>query len=85
MRGRLHGLRWAAIRATAEELYRFARYAGIMSEHDRKYLMKRLSRYEFFERGQAVTGHKTLTMVQKYRAQANQRAASKRAQQRRDR
>jgi integrase len=34
---------------------------------------------------QAVTGHKTLSMVQKYRAQANQRAASKRAQQRRDR
>lgn len=34
---------------------------------------------------QAVTGHKTLTMVQKYRAQANQRAASKRAQQRRGR
>lgn len=34
---------------------------------------------------QAVTGHKTLAMVQKYRAQANQRAASKRAQQRRDR
>ncbi|MCL1629625.1 tyrosine-type recombinase/integrase [Roseibaca sp. V10] len=34
---------------------------------------------------QAVTGHKTLSMVQKYRAQANQRAASKRAQQRRGR
>ena len=34
---------------------------------------------------QAVTGHKTLKMVQKYRAQANQRAASKRAQQKRDR
>lgn len=33
---------------------------------------------------QSVTGHKTLEMVQKYRAQANQKAASKRAQQKRD-
>ncbi|WP_231119266.1 tyrosine-type recombinase/integrase [Rhodovulum sp. MB263] len=29
---------------------------------------------------QAVTGHKTLSMVQKYTAQANQKAASRRAQ-----
>jgi integrase len=34
---------------------------------------------------QAVTGHKTLAMVQKYRAQASQKAASKRAQERRNR
>jgi len=34
---------------------------------------------------QAVTGHKSLEMVRKYRKQANQTAASKRAQQRRDR
>jgi integrase len=34
---------------------------------------------------QAVTGHKTLAMVQKYRAQASQKAAGKRAQERRDR
>jgi integrase len=33
---------------------------------------------------QAVTGHKTLSMVQKYRAQANQKSASKRAQKRRE-
>ena len=33
---------------------------------------------------QAVTGHKTLEMVQKYRAQANQRLLSKSGQQRRD-
>jgi integrase len=33
---------------------------------------------------QAVTGHKTLSMVQKYRAQASQRLASKRAQDRRE-
>ena len=32
---------------------------------------------------QAVTGHKTLAMVQKYRSRANQRAASKAAQERR--
>lgn len=29
---------------------------------------------------QSVTGHKTLAMVQKYRSQANQKRASKRAQ-----
>lgn len=34
---------------------------------------------------QADTGHKTLAMVQKHRAQANQKDATKRAQQRRDR
>ncbi|WP_295317408.1 tyrosine-type recombinase/integrase, partial [Roseobacter sp.] len=34
---------------------------------------------------QAVTGHKTLEMVRKYRAQRDQRAASKRAQQKRNR
>lgn len=34
---------------------------------------------------QAVTGHKTLTMVQKYRGHANQKLASKRGQQRRER
>lgn len=34
---------------------------------------------------QSVTGHKTLAMVQKYRAQANQKAASKRAQSARER
>ena len=34
---------------------------------------------------QAVTGHATLEMVQKYRARRDQRVASKRAQQQRDR
>ena len=34
---------------------------------------------------QSVTGHKTLAMVQKYRAQADQKKNSKRAQQRRNR
>ena len=34
---------------------------------------------------QAVTGHKTRAMVQKYRGQADQKAASKRAQSRRER
>ncbi|WP_406736449.1 tyrosine recombinase XerC [Thioclava sp. GXIMD4215] len=33
---------------------------------------------------QAVTGHKTLAMVQKYRAQANQKRASQQAQERRE-
>lgn len=52
LRIRPHGIRWATMRATVEELYRFARYTEVTSEDDRKYLMKRLSRYEFFERGQ---------------------------------
>lgn len=34
---------------------------------------------------QSVTGHKTLAMVQKYRAQANQKEPSKRARERRSR
>ncbi len=34
---------------------------------------------------QSVTGHKTLAMVQKYRAQASQKTASRRAQERRER
>ena len=33
---------------------------------------------------QAVTGHRTLEMAQKYTARANQKAASKRARERRD-
>jgi hypothetical protein len=54
-----------------EELYRFARYTGITSQDDRRYLMKRLSRYEFFERGQDAlkftalleTGNTTLSVL----------------------
>lgn len=71
LRIRPHGIRWATMRATVEELYRFARYTGITSPDDRKYLMKRLSRYQFFERGQDAlkftalleTGNTTLSVL----------------------
>jgi len=71
LRARPRGIRWATLRATAEELYRFARYTGITSQDDRRYLMKRLSRYEFFERGQDAlkfsalleTGNTTLSVL----------------------
>lgn len=71
LRARDHGIRWATMRATAEELYRFSRYIGTLSEDDCRYLMKRLSRYEFFERGQDAlkftalleTGNTTLSVL----------------------
>lgn len=71
LRARPRGIRWATLRATVEELYRFARYTGITSQDDRRYLMKRLSRYEFFEQGQDAlkfsalleTGNTTLSVL----------------------
>ena len=71
LRARPNGIRWATMRATVEELHRFVRYAGITSEYDQQYLMKRLSRYEFFERGQDAlkftallnTGNTTLSVL----------------------
>ena len=71
LRARPRGIRWATMRATAEELYRFARYIGTVAEGDQKYLMKRLSRYEFFEKGQDAlkftalleTGNTTLSVL----------------------
>lgn len=71
LRARPRGIRWATLRATVEELYRLDRYAGITTEDDRKYLMKRLSRYEFFEKGQHAlkfaalleTGNTTLSVL----------------------
>lgn len=71
LRARPHGLRWATMRATTEELYRFARYIGTLGEGDQRYLIKRLSRYEFFERGQDAlkftalleTGNTTLSIL----------------------
>lgn len=73
LRARPRGIRWATLRATVEELYRFARYTGVTSQDDRRYLMKRLSRYEFFERGQDAlkftalleTGNTTLGVLAK--------------------
>lgn len=71
LRARPRGIRWATVRATVEELYRFARYIGTASQDDREYLMKRLSRYEFFEKGQDAlkfialleTGNTTLSLL----------------------
>lgn len=72
LRARDHGIRWATMRATVEELYRFARYIGTLSDDDRRYLRKRLSRYDFFERGQDAlkfsalleTGNTTLSVLE---------------------
>ena len=52
LRAREHGIRWATLRATVEELYRFARYVGDVSDTDLSYLRKRLSQYELLEKGQ---------------------------------
>lgn len=71
LRARPNGIRWATLRATVEELYRFARYIGTLPDDDLQYLMKRLTRYEFFERGQDAlkftalleTGNTTLSVL----------------------
>jgi hypothetical protein len=49
---RPQGVRWATMRATVEELNRFARYAGTFTKEDLKYLSRRLSRYALLEKGQ---------------------------------
>lgn len=71
LRAREHGIRWATLRATVEELYRFARYVGDISNTDLTYLRKRLGRYEFLEKGQDAlkfaalleTGNTTLGLL----------------------
>jgi hypothetical protein len=71
LRARPHGIRWATMRATVEELYRFARYIGTLAKEDLTYLRKRVSRYDFFERGQTAlkfaalleTGNTTLGLL----------------------
>ena len=68
---RERGIRWATMRATAEELYRFARYANVLSADDFRYLSRRLTRYEFLEKGQDAlkfhalleTGNTTLKTI----------------------
>jgi len=73
LRLRLHGIRWATMRATVEELHRFARYSGLVSEKDTNYLGKRLSRYTLYEQGQDALkfsallemGNTTLGMLDK--------------------
>jgi hypothetical protein len=52
LRARPTGIRWATLRATVEELHRFARYTGTFPEEDLKYLSRRLSRYTLLEKGQ---------------------------------
>ncbi len=71
LQARRHGIRWATMRATVEDLYRFARYADFTTEDDRRYLMNRLTRYELLERGQDAlkfaalleTGNTTLRIL----------------------
>lgn len=70
---RPQGLRWATLRATAEELHRFGRYIGTVSDHDLRYLSNRLNRFSLYEKGQAAlkfqalldTGNTTLSLLEK--------------------
>ena len=76
LRRRAHGIRWATMRATSEELYRFARYMGSVPESDMAFLRRRLSRYDLLERGQDArkfyalleTGNTTLGILDKAEA-----------------
>lgn len=73
LRARPHGIRWATMRATVEEMHRFARYSGQASDDDIRYLRTRLSRYEQYEKGQDAlkfhalleTGNTTLIVLDK--------------------
>ena len=72
LRLRPQGVRWATMRATVEELHRFARYSGFSLE-ETSYLSKRLSRYSFYEKGQdalkfqalLTSGNTTLSILDK--------------------
>ncbi len=73
LRARAKGIRWATLRATVEELYRFARYVGTIPANDLTYLRKSLAKYELFEKGQDAlkfitlleTGNTTLGILEK--------------------
>ncbi|NKX40287.1 hypothetical protein HGG71_02260 [Rhodobacteraceae bacterium R_SAG2] len=90
LRLRAHGIRWATMRATVEELHRFARYSGFVSEEDTSYLGKRMSRYALYEQGQDAlkfsalleTGNTTLGLMEKADALLIQAAAETKARQR---
>lgn len=70
---RERGIRWATMRATAEELNRFARYSDALSAEDFRYLRRRLTRYELLEKGQDAlkfqalleTGNTTLNVIER--------------------
>lgn len=70
---RPHGVRWATMRATVEELHRFARFSGHTQSTDIAYLSRKLSRYTLMERGQdalkfsalLATGNTTLSVLDK--------------------
>jgi hypothetical protein len=67
---RKHGIRWATVRASMEEVYRFARYSGA-AEEVVTFAAARLWRLSRFENGQralkfyelARTGHTTLSIL----------------------
>lgn len=71
LRAREHGIRWATLRATLEDLYRFARYIGDIADTDLSYMRNLLSRYEFLEKSQDAlkfaalleTGNTTLGLL----------------------
>lgn len=87
LRVRPHGIRWATMRATAEELHRFARYSGLVSKEDTTYLSKRLTRYSLYEKGQDAlkfqalleTGNTTLGLLDKADALLRRAASETRA------
>ena len=49
---RERGIRWATMRASVEELHRFARYTDCLTGEENRYLVRLLTRYSFLERGQ---------------------------------
>ncbi|KAA8607700.1 hypothetical protein [Salipiger aestuarii] len=85
LRAREHGIRWATLRATVEELHRFARYVGEISDTDLRYLRKRLGQYELLEKGQDAlkfaalleTGNTTLGLLDRADALLTRAARAK--------
>lgn len=60
---RPHGVRWATMRATAEELHRFARFSGHAQATDVAYLSRKLARFTLMEKGQDALKFSALLAV----------------------
>lgn len=73
LKARGRGVRWATMRASAEEIERFGRYAGLADEQARRHLRARLYRYARLEKSQDAlkfaalfeTGHTTISVLEK--------------------
>ena len=73
LEARKSGIRWATMRATAEELERFARYSGLIDEEAHLHLKASLHRYAQRERGQDAlkfvalfeTGHTPVSVLER--------------------